>query len=196
MPISSKKSFKPISLLTGQNTPKSNFFCQESLTKWPKFLENRDEFKKLSKMGKLDKGAALGSMMLGALAVQPALAEEPKAEVFHVASNVSQQVDCVAYAKKGATRADKKQRLSDCRVGKLDAQIAEQERVLKALNEQLAALNLQIDENARILDEQGNELAQIVAINGQLVMKIQQTDQQIAQKLQEAERILQNLARS
>jgi hypothetical protein len=194
---------KLFGLLTGQTPPKSSFFGEDYLTKLLKFLENRDTYEFLLKMG-MDKGKALGAMMLGALAVEPALAEDRNPQVIQVASNVSQQVDCKLLARNHqGTGPEKRKVFNDFRNGVLDdtianqeAVIAEQQRVLAALNERLAELNLRIDENARILDEQNQELARIVAINGQLVIQIEQTDQQIAQKLQEAERILQGLAAS
>lgn len=71
----------PSELLTGQNAPKSNFFCQENLTENAKLVENRDTYSSLSQMGKIDKSALAGALMLsGAIIAEPALSEQSKLE--------------------------------------------------------------------------------------------------------------------
>ena len=199
MPLFCKNSKKPLSLLTGQITLKSNFFCQQNLTKTSISLLNRVTCITFSKMGKLDKSAAIGAGMLGILAAAPAIAEEPKGQIQLAAatSGVSQQVDCVAYAREGTSRADKKQRLKDCRLGKLDtrisdqeAVIAEQQRVLAELNDMLKTHQMRIDELGVIRDANDQELARVVAINGKLLVQRSNLETQIAQSQARQEVIL------
>ena len=176
-----KNTQKPLGHPTGQNTPKSNFFCQQNLTKPSISLLNRDTYPNFTQMG-INKGAALGTMMMGALVAPEALAGDKTGEIKLAAAttSTSQQVDCVAYAKQGATRAEKKDRLKECRLGKLDSTIAEQERVIAALNEILAKQQLRIDELGVIRDANNQELARVVAINGKLLVQRQQLEQRIA----------------
>ena len=110
-----------LDLLTGQITSKSNFFCQLNLTKTSNSLLNRDTCITFSKMGKLDKSAAIGAGMLGILAAAPAMAEEPKGQIQLAAAttSTSQQVDCVAYAKQGTTRAEKKRSAERMPIGEI-----------------------------------------------------------------------------
>ena len=93
----------------------------------------------------------------------------------------------------GTSRADKKERLKECRLGKLDARIAEQKRILAALNEILAEQQMQIDEQGRILNELDQEIARVVAINGKLLIRRQQAEANQVAILDRVERyILEN----
>ncbi len=75
-------TLNPIGRQTGQNTPKSNFFCQENLTKPLIPLENNDKYSLSSKMGNLDKSALAGALMMGGAALAtPALAEQSKLDM-------------------------------------------------------------------------------------------------------------------
>lgn len=76
MPRHGKNILGWLGLLTGQITPKSNLFCQENLTKIGISLQNRDTYLPLSKMGKLDKSALAGALMMGAAIAAPAQAEQ------------------------------------------------------------------------------------------------------------------------
>lgn len=175
-------------------------------------------------MGKLGTlGRNLGVIAAAVtLSGAPAEAQETNAPVVLASSEgVSTQVtDCVGFVKEqralaaetgiAMSRSEQKGLLLDCRNGDLEVRIAEQKRILAALDAEIQQIGLRIDENARIIDEQGRELAQIVAINGRLVIRIQETDARIAEtdaeirelqadtaaKLEEAERILQRLATS
>lgn len=194
-----ENSFDLLSLLTGQNTPKSNLFCQENLTETDIFLENRDTYKLLSKMG-IDKGKALGAMMLGALAVEPALAEDQRPSVQLAGYTNGQVTDCVAFVKDQRTlaaengvvmsRGDQKGLLIDCQNGELEARIAEQERILASLDEEIRQLGLQLDDQARILDEQGREIARVVSINNQLILRRQSAEARTMAALDRIERYL------
>ncbi len=207
-----KNTQYPIVFLTGQNTLKSNLFCQENLTKSPKSLENRDTYLSLLKMGKLDK-LGRGLALAGALAAaEPALAEDQRPSVQLAGMTSGQVTDCVAFvrdqralaADNGVqmSRSEQKGLLLDCQNGQLDARIAEQERIIAELDAAIAKLNLRIDEQARILDANGRAIAQIIAINNQLIIRkqletqIAALDADTAAKLAEAERILQRLATS
>lgn len=194
-----ENSFYLLSLLTGQNTPKSNHFCQENLTETDISLENRDTYKFLSKMG-IDKGKALGAMMLGALAVEPALAEDQRPSVQLAGYTNGQVIDCVAFVKDQRTlaaengvlmsRGDQKGLLIDCQNGELEARIAEQERILASLDEEIRQLGLQLDDQARILDEQGREIARVVSINNQLILRRQSAEARTMAALDRIERYL------
>lgn len=186
---------------------------RKSLTEIRKRIENRDTYLILSNMGKLDKGAAFGAA-LSVLAMDPALAEDrPNPNIQLAANTLSEQVtDCVAFVQDQRdlarengivlSRRDQKSLLIDCQGGQLQARLEAQKRILAALDAEIRQLDLRIDENARILDENGRAIAQIIAINGQWVIQRQlqsdiaasKTRQQ--QMLDEAERILQRLATS
>jgi uncharacterized coiled-coil protein SlyX len=144
----------------------------------------------------------LTSTLIGA----PALADTQRVSVQLAGMTNGQITDCVAFvreqrrlaAENGVTmsRRDQKTLLHDCNNGQLEARIAEQERILAALDAEIRQFDLELDEQAQILDHQGRVLAKIIAVNGQLIMRAQDADQRIAAKLQEAERILQRLAAS
>jgi hypothetical protein len=196
-----------------------SIFCQINLTKLRHWVENIDNSSPLQKMGKLDKSALAGALMLGAAVTgEPALAEDKSNPDLHLASaTVSEQVNCVAFVKEqrdlaketgiSMSRRDQKKLLHQCNNGQLEVRIAEQEKIIAALRKRLAELDIILDEQARILDVQGRELARIVAINGQLIIQRKQLDNQIAeiqhdrakiqantqQMLDEAERILNQL---
>lgn len=196
----------PLGLLTGQNTPMSNLFCQENLTRRAISLENRDTYKILFKMGKLDKSAMAALGMMGALATAPALAEDQRPSIQLAGMTSGQVTDCVGFVKEQQalaadngvkmSRRDQVGLLDECRSGQLEARIAEQEQILAALDEEIRQIQLRLDEKAQILDEQGRVLAKIITINGQLIIRAQAADQRIAAKLQEADKILQRLATS
>lgn len=91
----------------------------------------------------------------------------------------------------------------------MDARIAQQQKIIAALNSEIKSLRLSIDENGQIRDEAGRAIGQIVSINNQLVIqrkledRIDQADAETAASrerqaamLAEAERILQRLATS
>lgn len=186
LPHSGKNQGRAHSLQTGQLTPKSNFFCQQNLTKAPFSLENRDTYK-FSLFMENKKGAALGAMMLGALTAEPALAEDKsgKIQLAQVTGSISRQAetatDCVAFVKEqrdaakdvgmSLSRKEQKLLLLDCRGGKLESRIAEQEKVIAALNANIAAINLEIDENNQIIDADGRAIGQIIAIKDQWVIQ-------------------------
>ncbi len=194
--------------------------CQESLTKMHHWVQNIDNTSPPLKMEK-GKGAALGALMLGALSVDPALAEDRKgADVHLAAATTTEQVtDCVAFVKGQRdlakendipmSRKDQKTLLHQCNNGQLEVRIAEQNRIIVALDEEIRKLNLRIDKNAQILDEHNRAIAQIISINGQWVIQrkleteIASSETETAasrerqeQMLQEAKRILQRLATS
>ncbi|SNZ20071.1 hypothetical protein [Cohaesibacter gelatinilyticus] len=207
-----KKHRAPHSLLAGQNSLKSNLFCQENLTKTPISLENRDTYLSLLKMG-IDKGKALGAMMLGALAVDPALAEEQQPSVQLAGMTSGQVTDCVAFVKQQRalaaehgnpmSRTAAMAMLGQCENGELEKIIAEQQRVIAALRNEIKAIQLEIVENGQIIDANGRAIAKIVAINGQLIIRKQELDTEIASSrarqdelVRQAEAILQRLATS
>lgn len=190
---------------TVKNTLKSNYFCQENLTK-PLFLvENIDTYSIFSIMGKLGnlgngmKVLAAATMLGGA-----AEAQETPTPVVPAAEAVSAQVtDCVAFVKEqrelasdvgiAMSRSEQKSLLHECNNGQLETRIAEQRAILAALDEQIQQLDLRLDEQARIIDAQGQELARIVAINGRLVIQRAAVQAEGQQYLDEAERILNEL---
>lgn len=204
MPVSTAFCRKGLPVLSSKKFLKS-------LTDLPKTLENRVAYLISPIMGKLDKGAAVGAT-LSVLAMDPALAEDrPNPDVRLVANTTAEQVtDCVAFVKDqrktakqngiAMSRKDQKLLLLECQGGQLQARIAEQKQILAELDEEIRHLDLRIDENARILDENGRAIAQIVAINGQWVIQRQLQSDIAASKdrqeqmLREAERILQRLA--
>ena len=186
MPLFCKNSQKPLGPHTGQNTLKSNFFCQLNLTKTSFSLLNRDTCITFSNMGKLDKSAAIGAGMLGILAAAPAMAEDKTGQIQLAAatSGVSQQVDCKLLARNHeGTGKEKMKVYSDCRNGvlqseneALDVRITEQQRIIAALNQILSEQQLRIDELGAIRDANGQELARIVAINGKLLIRRQNAE--------------------
>ena len=215
-----KNTQYPIVFLTGQYTPKSNFFCQENLTKSPKSLKNRDTYLSLLKMGKLDK-LGRGLALAGALAAaEPALAEDQRPSVQLAGMTSGQVTDCVAFVKDQRalaaqngtpmSRTAAMTMLGQCENGELEKIVAEQERIIAALREEIKTIQLEIDENGRIIAANGQAIAQIVAINGQLIIRRQALEEHISEteariaaldadteaKLREAERILQRLATS
>ena len=58
----------------------------------------------------------------------------------------------------------------------MDNTIADQQRILTALNQILSEQQLRIDELGAIRDANGQELAQIVAINGKLLIRRQNAE--------------------
>ena len=169
-------------------------------------------------MGKLDKGAALGAA-LSVLAMDPALAEGTRPPFKLVNATNGQVTDCVAFVKGQRdlakdngivmTRKDQKLMLLDCRGGQLDARIAEQNRIIAALDDELRKIKLRIDAKAQILDEHNRAIAQIISINGQWVIQRKlkteiadvradrsRTQADTNRMLDEAERILKGLATS
>ncbi|SNZ20074.1 hypothetical protein [Cohaesibacter gelatinilyticus] len=116
---------------------------------------------------------------------------EDNAGSYRIEGTYNRQVtDCVAFVKDQRTlatengvvmsRRDQKSMLHQCRSGQLEARIAEQERILDALDDEIRLLDLRLDEQAQILDEQGRVLAKIIAINGQLIVRIQASKARIA----------------
>lgn len=213
MPIYRKKSANPVDHPTVKSTCMSKDICQESLTKSKTWVENTNNILSFLKMAKLDKSALAGALMLGgAMAGEPALADDQRPSM-QLANSTIAQVDCVAFAREQRdlarengvemSRRDQKLLLLDCRNGNIHARIAEQQRIIAELDASIAHLNLRIDEQARILDANGQAIAQIVAINNELVIRAQKSEDWIASldadteaKLAEAERILQRLATS
>jgi hypothetical protein len=204
-------SGKPHGLTTVKNTPESNFFCQESLTKSQFSVENRDTYLASPHMafGKLGRGLALA----GALAAtEPALADAPSPSMQLAAMTNGQVTDCVAFvqeqrdlaAENGIVmgRRDQMTMLAECRGGQLQERIAEQQQIIAVLNERIAHLRMRIDANNRIIDENDQVIAFIVAINGQWVIQRQlETDiaasrERQEQMLREFESILQALVTS
>ncbi len=204
MPYYCKNSQSPVMLFS--------VFCQESLTKFCHWVENIDNTLSLFKMAENSLGNGLSeeaveetnsgkklanpkvamALAAGLTAMAPAgaaLAEDNSAKVFQVASTTSQQVDCKIMARNyDGTGKEKMRVYSDCRNGVLDAQIAEQEkviaeqvRILVALNEILSEQQMRIDEQGRILNDLGEELARIVSINGKLIVRRQQAESRITQ---------------
>ncbi len=130
-----------------------------------------------------------------------------------------QVTDCVAFVQEqrdlaaengvAMSRGDQRSLLLQCNNGQLRERIAEQERIIAALNERIAHLRLRIDANNRIIDENDQVIAFIVAINGQWVIQRQLEDSITAseaeiaasrarqeQMLREFESILQSLVTS
>lgn len=159
-----------------------SIFCQINLTKLHLWVENIDNSSPLQKMEK-GKGAALGAMMLGALSIDPALAEDRKNPDVHLAAatTTEQVTDCVAFVKGQRdlakengivmTRKDQKLMLLDCQGDQLDARIAEQNRVIAAFDEELRKIGLSVDGKGQIRDEHNRAIAQIISINGQWVIQ-------------------------
>lgn len=210
-----KKPPSPIGYLTGQNTPVSNFFCQQNLTQNLFWVQNKDNyfFQKMGNLGKLGnslKVLAAATMLTGAAEAQ----ETNDGVILAAATDTSALVEhCGEFAKQQRltnkelgitmTRAEVGALLAECHSGALAKRITEQNQILATLDEQIRQLDLRLDDQARILDENGQVIAHIVTINGQLIIRIQntenriaETDARIAAKLREAERILQSLATS
>ncbi len=189
-----------------------SIFCQESLTKSTKSLENRVTYLTSLKMGKIDKSALAGAVMLGAMAAEATLAED-KAPILLAANTTNSQVrDCMAEAKAlDGTKPEKINHLRACKrdqsneriaaqeetlqrqdeiLAEQDRIIAEQERVLTALRERLAAQGVILNKQAQILDENGKVLAQILAVNGRLILQRQQSIARQDAILDEAERYI------
>ena len=110
--------------------------------------------------------------------------------------------DCVGFVKEQRnlqkevgvimSRTEQKSLLHECNNGQLEARIEEQRVILAALDEALQPLRLRV-EKQRIVDEQGNELARILAINGRLVIQRAAVQAEGQQHLDEIERILNEL---
>lgn len=209
---------------TGQNTPVSKVFCQESLTKSVVWVENREDNSSPNFMGKFGKLA--GAMAFaGSLAATEAVAsdktetstETPIPVTATVDETEAQVTDCVAYVKEeraaqkakgiAMSRKDQKLLLLDCRGGILEARIEEQEAILADLGARMAEeltekYGITLDADANVVDEYGKVLARIVAINGQLVLqrqldeKIAEQEQTISDQLDEAERIVREMLSS
>jgi hypothetical protein len=203
MPVHRKKSDSPLGHPTAQNTLLSNFFCQESLTKSDTWVENNDNYLSLLKMGKLDKSALAGALMLGgAMVGEPALAEDQRPSVQLASSTISQVENCGVFvreqrelaAQNGTpmSRADTVSLLADCRGGKLEARIAEQQRIIAALRSEIAAINLEVNENGQIIDANGQAIAQIVSINNQLILRRQNAEARMTASLDRIEQFLLN----
>lgn len=157
----------------------------------------------MADFGKLGRALTLAS----AVAAAPVLAEEQNSPTVQLAAITNRQVtDCVGFVREQRdlarenniemSRADQRSLLHQCNRGELQERIAEQERIIAALNEQIEALHLRIDENGRLIDEQGRELARLISINGQLILRRQEVQADTAAMLDQAERILQSLAMS
>ena len=218
MPYYCKNAQSPVMLFS--------VFCQESLTKSRHWVENIDNTLSLFKMAENSLGNSLSeeaveqtdsgkkiarpkvamALATSLAAMAPAgatLAEDNSAKVFQVASTTSQQVDCKILARNhDGTGKEKMKVYSDCRNGVLDAQIAEQEkviaeqqRILAALNEILANQQMRIDELGRIRDANGKEFARIESINGKLIIRRQQLQTQIADSQTRQEAILDDIER-
>ena len=162
---------------TGQNTPKSKVFCQESLTELTRRVENKADITLCNMaFGKIGTGlAALGAMAAITTVPEKASAEDIRAaEVVDpiVLATAGQTVRSVEECK-AARRAGELDRAGfrECKRTAVGAEIAEQERVLADLREQLAQYGLRLNQQAQILDEGGRVLAQIVAINGKLILR-------------------------
>jgi len=191
---------KPIGYLTGQNSPKSEVFCQENLTEFARKVENRTEITpyimKLGENG--SRMAALAAVVAAGMSGAPERAEAGEQIILATAGQTVRSVeDC-----KEARRAGELDRAGyrECKRVAQDATIeankdiiAEQQRVLAALQERLAAYGLQLNSKAQILDEGGQVLAQIVAINGRLVMaeeRIRAADARSAAAIESAKAFL------
>lgn len=167
-----------ICYLAGQKPPKSRVFCQENLTEFARRVENRADITpyimKLGENG--SRMAALAAVVAAGMSGAPERAEAGEQIVVATAGQtVMSAEECLAERRAG--NMDRKQfreckrSAADARINELDAEIAEQQRVLADLREQLAAYGLQLNSRAQILDEGGRVLAQIVAINGKLVLR-------------------------
>lgn len=157
----------------------------------------------MAEFGKLGRALTLAS----AVAAAPVLAEEQNSPTVQLAAITNGQVtDCVGFVREQRdlarenniemSRADQRSLLHQCNRGELQERIVEQERIIAALNDQIEALHLRIDENGRLIDEQGRELARLISINGQLILRRQEVQADTAAMLDQAERILQSLAMS
>lgn len=162
----------------------------------------------MAEFGKLGRALTLA----GAVAASPALAEDADSRSLQLAAMTNDQVtDCVGFVREqrdlaaenniAMSRRDQITLLNQCESGILQERIAEQEAIIVDLNEQIAHLQIRVDENGRIIDEQGRELARLIAINGQLILRRQEVQAETAasrarqdEMLREAERILQSLA--
>lgn len=70
--------------------------------------------------------------------------------------------------------------LAQCENGEMALIVAAQKQVLAELNAEIEEIGLKIDSNNQIIDDQGRRLAQIVAINGQLIIRRQQVHAETA----------------
>lgn len=105
------------------------------------------------------------------------------------------------------TRSEQKALLLACQNRELETYITEQERAIAALNAEIDALGLRVDENQRILDANNQIIGFIEEIDGQLTLQreleadiarinadIARINADTERMLAEAERILMRLA--
>ncbi|MGB0900984.1 hypothetical protein [Halocynthiibacter sp.] len=213
-PPDGNKRRSPIGLLTGQLTPMSKVFCQESLTKTTSWVENKDNItpQKMGAFNRLAQAAALSAGLTGAAEAQ----EQQGTVVLAATTETTTQVtDCVGFVREqrdlardtgiALSRSDQKTLLHECRNGELADRLAEQEAILADLRirfneivEQSEDLQITMNANAQIIDENNTVIAQIVAINGQWVIQrqlenqIEQSQERQQAMLDEADRILAN----
>ena len=198
-------------------------FCQQSLTQNLFQVQNKDNyfFQKMGNLGKFGDGLkvlAAATMLTGA-----AEAQEAQGENIVLAAQtgtVGQVEDCGVFVREQRelaranniemTRRQGLTLLVQCENGEMVQIVEAQNQILAALNTEIAEIGLRINDQAQIIDDQGRELATIVAINGQLVIRIAEIDTEIASiqadraalqadtaaKLAQAEAILQRLATS
>ena len=174
------KPASPIGYLTGQNTPVSNFFCQQSLTENLFWVQNKDNYfsKKMGNLGKLGDGLkvlAAATMLTGAAEAQ----ETNGNIVLAAASDTSIQVrDCQTEVKafreqlqaEGVDRSELKDRvraeMATCRHGNIATQeieIARLDSEFLEMKAWLQARGLDVNEAGHITDPQGRLLAVIEA---------------------------------
>ncbi len=157
----------------------------------------------MGRFGKLASAIALSGALAGPLEAQ----EDNSTVVLAAMDNRSGQVtDCVAFVREqrdlaaendiAMSRRDQVALLNQCESGILQERIAEQERIITALNSEIAHLQLHVDEQGRVIDANNQEIARILAINGQLIIRRREVRAETAAMLDEAERILQSLATS
>lgn len=193
-----KISDNPIGHLTGHFTPVSNFFCQENLTENTFSVQNRDTHLSFLQMKGL-KSALAGIALV--TSAESALAEDQKPAMQQVGQTTGQVENCGVFVKEQRelakeneitmTRNDVITLLADCMGGKMQERIAEQERILAALDQEIREIGLSIDEKLQILDAKKRVLAKVIAVNGKLIIRAQELDQEIASALQKADEILQ-----
>ena len=192
-PLFCKNRQKPLGHPTGQSSPKSNFFCQENLTKKIISLENRDTYKFFSKMeinegrlpadeevGKTTSGKKIASpkvamALAGALAAatSPALAEDNTSQIQLAAatSSTSQQVDCVAFVKdQREIAADSGVKMSRKDQKSLLHQCRSGE--LQARIAEQKKILAEFDKEIEALNLRRNEQNQILDANGQAIAQI------------------------
>lgn len=169
---------------------------RKSLTDFRNSIENRDTYLIFPNMGKLEKSAVAGALMLGgAMVGEPALAEEKSGQV-HLAAATTETTtdvrDCMELRKElGWSRKEYR----TCKREQRQARIAEQERIIAALEKILAEQDMRIDELGHIRDANGRELARIQSINGKLLLRRQRADERIETAEENTARILDEIER-